>query len=347
MRAVILNGIGDVSVEEVDDPGLSGPDGIIVEVERTAICGSDLHLYHGEMAAPGTHLGHEAIGRVIEVGADVRTVGVDDRVLVSGVIGCGACIECVKGWPMRCLQAQSKVFGVSPDLDGGQAEYLAVPAADVSVHAIPDAVTDEAAVLLTDILPTGFIGARRADITPGSTVAVIGCGPVGICAIRAAALYSPARILAVDPVAHRRAHAERLGAEAIDPTDGGTMPQLLEATGGRGPTSIIEAVGRDETINDAVMSIAPGGTVSVIGATSNLAHPFPMAIAMVKGLTFRIAIADIPSTWDNLIPLVASGHLVPDDVFSHRMGLSEAADAYRIFDGRSDDVMKVLLDPRA
>jgi threonine dehydrogenase-like Zn-dependent dehydrogenase len=347
MRAVVLNGPHDVSVEQVDDPVLPGPDGIVVAVERTAICGSDLHLYHGEMAPPGVHLGHEFIGRVLDAGPEVRTVRGGDRVLVSGVVGCGHCMQCLTGWPMRCLAAGSQVFGTSLDLAGGQAEAVAVPAADSFVHAIPDGVTDEQAVLLTDILPTGFLGARRADITPGSTVAVIGLGPVGICALRAAQLHSPARILAVDPVAHRRAHAERLGAEPIDPTDGGTMAQLLEATGGRGVPSVIEAVGRDDTINDAIMSVAPGGTVSVIGVSTNLAHPFPMVIAMYKGITFRICVADIPATWPFLVPLVASGKLHPEDVFTHRMALSDAAEAYRIFDARDDSVIKVLLDPTA
>ena len=345
MRAVVLGGPGQVTVEEVDDPRLSGPDGIVVQVERTAICGSDLHLYHGDMAQPGVHLGHEFIGRVAETGAEVRSVAVGQRVLVSGVIGCGHCLECVNGWPMRCLRAGSRVFGTSLELAGGQAEAVAVPAADTSVHPIPDGITDEAAVLLTDILPTGYLGASRADLTPGCTVALIGLGPVGICALRAAQLFSPARILAVDPVPHRRAHAERLGAEVLDPGDGGAVAQLLEATGGRGPDAVIEAVGRDETINDAVMSVKPGGTVSVIGVSTNMAHPFPMAVAMFKGITFRICVADIPSTWPALVPLVAAGRLQPEDVFTHRMGLSEAAEAYRIFDARDDGVVKVLLDP--
>ncbi len=346
MRAVVLNGAHDVSVETVDDPVLSGPDAIIVEVERTAICGSDLHLYHGDMAQPGVHLGHEFIGSIVETGAEVQTVATGDRVLVSGVIGCGTCAECRNGWPMRCLNAGSQVFGTSAELPGGQSEFVAVPAADTSVRVIPEAVSVEQAVLLTDILPTGFIGARRADIEPGSTVAVIGLGPVGICALRSAMLYSPARVLAIDPVAHRRAHAERLGAQAIDPSDGGAVAQILEATGGRGADSVIEAVGHDQTINDAIMSVKNGGTVSVVGVSTNLAHPFPMAIAMFKGITFRICVADIPSTWDNLIPLVENGRLHPEDVFTHHMGLSEAAEAYRIFDSRDDGVMKILLDPR-
>ena len=335
-----------MSVETVDDPELTGPDGIVVEVERTAICGSDLHLYHGDMAAPGVHLGHEFIGRVLEVGSEVRSVAPDQRVLVSGVIGCGRCRQCITGWPMRCLAGGSRVFGTSLELPGGQAELVAVPAADTSVHVIPEAISDEQAVLLTDILPTGYLGAERADIRPGSTVAVIGLGPVGICALRAAQLFSPARILAVDPVSHRRAHATRLGAEVIDPAAGDVAAQLLEATGGRGVDSVVEAVGHDATINDAIMSVRPGGTVSVVGVSTNMAHPFPMAVAMFKGITFRICVADIPSTWDVLIPLVAGGRLEPEDVFTHRMGLSDAAEAYRIFDARDDDVMKVLLDPR-
>jgi alcohol dehydrogenase len=346
MRAVVLNGPGDVSVEDVDDPVLPGSDGVVLRVESTAICGSDLHPYHGDGSRPGMRLGHEFIGTVVEVGAEVRSVRQGDRVLTSGVIGCGRCGQCRTGWPMRCEAHASAVFGSAMgELHGGQAEAVAVPAADAFVTAIPEAVTDEQAVLLTDILPTGFIGARRADIAPGSTVVVIGLGPVGICALRAAQLYSPARILAVDPVAHRRDHAERIGAEAVDPTDGGALARIMEVTGGRGADSVIEAVGRDETINDAIMAVKPGGTVSVVGVSSNLAHPFPMAIAMVKGITFRICIADIPSTWDNLIPLVSSGKLAPEDVFTHRMPLSEAREAYRLFDARDDGVVKVLLDP--
>ncbi len=347
MRAVVLNGAHDVSVETVDDPVLTGSDGIVVAVERTAICGSDLHLYHGDMAQPGVHLGHEFIGSVVETGRDVRTASTGDRVLVSGVIGCGDCAECRNGWPMRCLNGGSQVFGTTAELPGGQAEFVAVPAADTSVRVIPESVGIEQAVLLTDILPTGFLGARRADIEPGSTVAVIGLGPVGICALRSALLYSPARILAIDPVAHRRAHAERIGVETIDPTDGGAMAHVLEATGGRGADAVIEAVGHDETITDAIMCVKNGGTVSVVGVSTNLAHPFPMAIAMFKGITFRICVADIPATWDNLIPLIENGRLHPEDVFTHHMGLSEAAAAYRIFDGREDGVMKILLDPRS
>ena len=170
MRAVVLNGERDVSVEEVPDAGVPGPDGLLLRVERTAICGSDLHLYHGPMTIPGVHLGHEFVGTVEEVGPAVTTVTKGDRVLVSGVIGCGVCAACRAGDVVVCSNAGTKVFGTSLELHGGQAEAVAVPAADASVVKIPEGITVEQAVLLTDILPTGYLGAQRADITPGDTV---------------------------------------------------------------------------------------------------------------------------------------------------------------------------------
>ena len=216
MRATVLNGPRDVSLETVPDPVLPGPEGIIVTVERTAICGSDLHLFHDAPTGTGIRLGHEAIGTVAEVGAHVRNVARGDRVLVSGVIGCGTCGPCLAGQPNVCLNDKAAAFGTMPDLPGGQAEAMAVPFADLFALRIPEGVADEEAVLLTDILPTGYLGALRASIRPGATVAVIGLGPVGIMALQCAALFGPARILAVDQVPERLARAERLGAEPID-----------------------------------------------------------------------------------------------------------------------------------
>ncbi|MEO7430259.1 MAG: alcohol dehydrogenase catalytic domain-containing protein, partial [Acidimicrobiales bacterium] len=177
MRAVVLRGVRDIVVEDVPDAVVPGADGLLLRVDRTAICGSDLHLYHGPMTIPGAHLGHEFVGTVEEVGADVRTVRAGDRVLVSGVIGCGACAACRAGDVVVCLNAGTKVFGTSLELHGGQAEAVGVPAADASVLKIPEGISDEQAVLLTDILPTGYLGAQRADITPGDVVVVIGLGP--------------------------------------------------------------------------------------------------------------------------------------------------------------------------
>ena len=348
MRAVVLQGERDVSVETVPDAGVPGPDGLLLRVERTAICGSDLHLYHGGLlGTPGVRLGHEFIGTVDDVGREVTSVRAGDRVLVSGVIGCGRCPRCRSGDPITCLVTTPTAFGTSLDLPGGQAEAVAVPAADASVLRIPDGITDEQAVLLTDILPTGYLGAQRADIQPGHTVVVVGLGPVGVFALQCAQLYGPARVLAVDVVPDRLARAEALGAEPVDASDGGTVAAVLAATGGRGADAVIEAVGADQTISDALFCAAPGATVSIIGVSTNLALPVPMPLLLFKRLTVRSTYASIPGTWPALLPLVEQGRLRPEAVFTHRMGLSEAAEAYRIFDAREDGVLKVLLDPTA
>ncbi len=252
MRATVLNGPRDVSLETVPDPVLPGPEGIVVTVERTAICGSDLHLFHDAPTGTGIRLGHEVIGTVAEAGPHVRSLARGDRVLVSGVIGCGVCTPCLAGQPNVCLADKAAAFGTMPDLPGGQAEAMAVPFADVFALRIPEGVADEEAVLLTDILPTGYVGALRASISPGATVAVIGLGPVGIMALQCAALFGPARILAVDQVPERLARAARLGAEPIDARIAPGAVQVMEATGGRGADSVIEAVGADATVLDAV-----------------------------------------------------------------------------------------------
>jgi alcohol dehydrogenase len=345
MRATVLNGPGDVTVESVDDPTLPDAASIIVAVSHTAICGSDLHLYHGQYGSPGIRLGHEFIGEVVEAGDEVRLMSIGDRVLVSGVIGCGQCDQCRAANPVRCAVGFPRVFGNGLDLPGGQAELVAVPAADTSCHVIPESITPEQAVMLTDILPTGYYGARNAEVRPGDTVAVIGLGPVGIFALQSAQVMGAARILAVDTVPERLAHAERLGAIPVDVSDGGTPPAILAHTQGRGVDAAIEAVGADQTISDAIYSTRAGGTVSVIGANLGMEFSFPMGLAFLRDLTFRIGLCPVQSTWPELIPLVASGRLQPEHVITHRMGLSEATEAYRLFEAREDGVLKVLLDP--
>jgi alcohol dehydrogenase len=346
MRATVLNGPGDISVETVDDPTLADRESVVVEVTHTAICGSDLHLYHGLHATPGLHLGHEFVGRVVEAGSEVRTVSVGDHVLVSGVIGCGRCEHCRRGDVVRCAAGMPRVFGHSLDLPGGQAELAAVPAADTACRVVPEGVTPDEAVLLTDILPTGYYGARNAEVAPGDTVAVIGMGPVGVFALQSALVMGAATVYAVDTVPERLAHAETLGAVPIDASQG-TVAQLLHHTQGRGVDATIEAVGVDQTVTDALYATRAGGIVSVIGANLNMEFPFPLAVAFLRDLTFRVGICPIQTTWDALIPLVASGRIEPAEVFTHRLPLSQAAEAYRLFDSRDDGVLKVLLDPTA
>ncbi len=347
MRAVVLTGERSVEVRDVDDARLPGPDGVLVRVERTAICGSDLHLYHGDIPAVGVHLGHEFIGTVSEAGAGVRRLAVGDRVLVSGIIGCGRCPACVAGDPALCASGAMSVFGTTPELPGGQAEAVGVPCADTFARRIPAGIDDDQAVLLTDILPTGYLAAERAGIRPGATVAVIGLGPVGVLALQCAQLFGPARVLALDPVADRLERAGALGAEPVDAGGGDGVARLLEATGGRGADAVIEAVGRDETIVDAIGAAAPGGTVSIVGVSMNMALPFPVAAALFKKLTIRLTVAAIPATWDTLVALLTSGRLAPEGIVTNHLGLSQAAEAYRIFDRHDEGVLKVVLDPGA
>jgi alcohol dehydrogenase len=345
VRATVLEGPRTVRVEDVADPVLPGPDGIIVTVERTAICGSDLHLYHDAPTGTGIRLGHEAIGTVAEAGSHVRTHRRGDRVLVSGVIGCGTCRACLAGQPNVCLAGKAAAFGTMPDLPGGQAEAMAVPSADLFALPIPEGVADEEAVLLTDILPTGYLGAQRADIRPGSTVVVVGLGPVGIMALQCARLFGPARILAVDQVPERLARAERLGAEPIDAGEVPGSAQVLEATHGRGADSVIEAVGADATVVDALSCVTAGGTVSIVGVNLSPALAIPMGAVFLKSLTVRTVFAPVPGTWPFLVPLVQSGRLDLSGTFTHHMGLAQAPEAYELFDSRSDGVLKVLLTP--
>jgi threonine dehydrogenase-like Zn-dependent dehydrogenase len=290
-------------------------------------------------------MGHEFIGTVTDVGSDVLRVRPGDRLLVSGIVACGRCAPCRRGDPVTCELSRTAAFGTTPDLPGGQAEAVSVPAIDAFSRPIPSWLGVDEAVLLTDILPTGYLGARRADISPGDTVVVIGLGPVGVMALQCAQLFGPSRVLALDVDAGRLARASALGAEPIDASEAGGVPAVLEATGGRGAHAVIEAVGHDATVAAAVQCAAPGGTVSVIGVTLNMALPMPMGLVFLRALTLRATMASIPGTWDALLPLLESGRLQPAPVFTHRLGLSKAPDAYRIFDNHEDGVLKVLLDP--
>ena len=347
MRALIYHGPREIRCDEIDDPSPTDTDSVVVEVEATAICGSDLHNYHGDMGeACGYGIGHEAVGTIVEKGSGVRRLSVGDRVIVPGIVGCGGCAPCLAGAVNSCEIGVSAVFGNNMGLGGAQAEALAVPRADFALRTIPDDISTDQAVLLTDILPTGYYGAQRAEIEPGQDVAVIGAGPVGIMAIMSAQVLGAARVFALDSVAERLAVAEGIGAIPCNVADGG-VDAVRSATAGIGLRALVEAVGSDEAIQTAIGLARPGGVVSVVGANFNLDFSFPMAIAMARSLTFRIGICPIPQTWPALVPLVASGSLAPEFVFTHRFGLSDGARAYELFDGRTDGVMKVMLDPRS
>lgn len=341
MRHVIIERPGHVVVAEAPDPVPPGPDGAVVAVDVAAICGSDLHFYDGDldlhMAVP---VGHEFVGTVVDVGPEVRRIRIGDRVLCASVAGCGRCDGCATGDPARCVDGP-KIFG-SGMLPAGQATAVAVPAADFQLLVVPDGIDDEAALLLTDNLCTGWAGAERSDLAPGGTVVVLGLGAVGQCAVRSALAQGAGRVLVADPVGGRRDRAVAHGAEELI---GPPVEAVLEATGGRGADAVIDAVATDASLDAATAMVRAAGTISVIGVHDPTPFPMPALGALLRSLTFRFTVAPVHRTWAALVPLVKSGALDTNGIFTHEFALDDAAEAYRIVAGRSPECMKVLLRP--
>jgi threonine dehydrogenase-like Zn-dependent dehydrogenase len=343
MKAVVLRGPGDVAVQEVADPSLREPGDAIVAVRATAICGADLFPFHGLTPGfeAGTVLGHEFAGEVTEVGSGVERVRPGQRVVNASMISDGTCPSCVAGRVTQC-EARS-LFGYSgvyPRLDGGQAELVRVPQADRALRVLPDEVSDEAAVFLADILPTGFAAVGRGGVAAGDTVAVVGCGPVGLMAVLCAAGVA-GRLIAVDGVAARRELAERLGAEAAAPEEAAAV--VAEATGGLGADVVIEAAGSAGGL-DASLRLARGrGVVSVVGAHFEPDYPLDNALMFERELTLRFSIGDPTADGALLLSRLSSGELDPSTIVTHRLPLADAAEAYRLFDSR--EATKVVLSP--
>jgi 2-desacetyl-2-hydroxyethyl bacteriochlorophyllide A dehydrogenase len=340
MRVAVITGPGQVAIEDHDDPVLPGPGGAVVRVDRTAICGSDLHFYDDDIPMFPVAAGHEVLGTVVEAGADVASVAVGDPVLVASVAGCGSCDGCARRDPVQCVDG-GKVFGAG-ELGGGQAELLAVPAADFNLLRVPDGVDDEAALLLTDNLATGWAGAKRGEVTPGDTVLVIGLGAVGLCAVRSAFALGAERVLVADPVEGRRARAASWGATVLE---GPTVEAVLEATGGRGVPTVIDAVAKDATLDDAFGSVRAGGTVSVIGVHDLNPYPLQVLMGLFRSITLRMTTAPIHATWPDLVPLIQEGTLDTTGIFTHHFALEDAAAAYAAVAARTADCVKVTLAP--
>jgi 2-desacetyl-2-hydroxyethyl bacteriochlorophyllide A dehydrogenase len=341
MRAVVIDTPGSVRVDTRPDPVLPGPDGAVVQVTAAAVCGSDLHFYEGDYPIfDPVSLGHEAIGTVVEAGPDVHTVKVGDLVLISSVAGCGTCAGCATKDPILCASGP-QIFG-SGVLGGAQAELLAVPAADFQLLKMPENITTEQALLLTDNLATGWAAAKRADIPVGGTAVVIGLGAVGLCALRSALFLGAARVFAVDPVAARRDRAAALGAVAIPAP---AMQAVMDATGGIGADSVIDAVGNDTSLDDSLATVRAGGTVSVVGVHNLNPDPFPALTAGLRSLTVRLTTAPVQQTWPELIPLLQNGRLDVEGIFTTRLSLDQAADGYAAVASRSGEHVKVLLTP--
>jgi 2-desacetyl-2-hydroxyethyl bacteriochlorophyllide A dehydrogenase len=341
MRHVVIDDRHSVKVLDAPDPVPPDADGAVVQVEASSICGSDLHFYDGDIpVGAGFPIGHESIGTVVEVGSAVRRWRPGDRVLVASVAGCGHCDGCATGDPITCVGGP-QVFGAGV-LGGGQATAVAVPSADFQLAPIPYGVDDEAALLLTDNLNTGWIAARRADFRPGATVVVLGLGAVGQCAVRSALFLGAGRVLAVDPVAGRRERAAAAGAE---PVDGPTVEAVRSFTKGKGADAVIDAVANDATLDAALACVRPGGTVSVVGVHDMNPYPLPILTSLFRSLTLRMTTAPVHQTWAELLPLVAEGRLRTDGIFTDRFPLDEAAAAYDRAASRRGDSLKVMLLP--
>jgi alcohol dehydrogenase len=343
VKAVVLAGVGDVRVEEVPDAELLEPTDAIVAVRAAAICGADLFPLHGLTPGfeNGTVMGHEFAGVVVDKGDAVSGVEVGQRVVNTSMVADGTCPACRAGRVTQCSgRALFGYSGVYPRLDGGQAELVRVPQADRALRALPDEVSDDAAVFLADILPTGHGAVVRGGVSPGDTVVVVGCGPVGPMAVLCAAGVA-GRLIAVDGVAARRGLAERLGAEAVEPER--AADAVAEATGGLGADVVIEAAGSAGGL-DASLKLARGrGVVSVVGAHFEPDYPLDNALMFERELTLRFSIGDPTADGALLLGKLASGELDPTAVITHRLPLADAAEAYRLFDSR--EATKVVLTP--
>ena len=345
MRAVVYRGIERVEVAEVPDPVLVEPSDAIVRVGLTAICGSDLHLYHGKAPLePGDTIGHEAIGVVDAVGSSVKRFAPGDRVVVSFDIACGDCWFCRKGQTQLCEDFGFLGYGVfGGSLGGAQAELLRVPVADVNLLAVPDGLEDDRALFVGDALTTGVYAAGLAEIRDGDIVAVVGAGPVGFFCAQAA-LPSAASVLALDLDPSRLSIAERIGAIPVDVSARNAQTAVDEHTQGRGADVVIEAVGTPAAFERSVDIVRRGGTVVVMGVYTSEVVQAQIGVWWIRALQIRFAgTTPVHTWWKQAMAEVEAGRLDPLPIVSHRLPLDEAAHGYELFDTKQ--ATKVLLTP--
>lgn len=389
MRALTWQGTKNVSVETVPDPEIINPRDAIIAVTSTAICGSDLHLYDGVIPGmqAGDILGHEFMGEVVEVGRG-SPLQKGDRVVVPFTIACGSCFFCERTQYSACDNsnpadnqdlsekayghAMSGLFGYSHltgGYAGGQAEYVRVPFSDVGPLVVPDSLEDNEALFLSDILPTGWMAAENADIEPGDTIAVWGCGPVGLFAIQSAFLMGADRVIAIDHYPRRLNLARDLGAEIIDFRQSDVLEALREMTGGIGPDAVIDAVGmeshglaidnvldtvkqkigigadRGHALRQAIFACRKGGRISVPGVYGGLVDKFPLGALMEKGLQLRTGQTHVQRYMGDLLKRIEAGQINTTFLISHELDLEEAPLGYRNFSQEQNEWTKVVLHP--
>ncbi|MEU8712467.1 zinc-dependent alcohol dehydrogenase family protein [Streptomyces sp. NPDC048663] len=343
MKAFVFHGPGRFAWEEAPDPAVQEPTDAVVRVDAVTICGTDLHILKGDLpeVQPGTILGHEAVGEIVEVGSDVRSVRPGDRVLVSCISSCGRCSSCREGMYGQCRGGGGWILGHL--VDGTQAEYVRVPFADLSVHALPGTIDDRDAVLLADVFPTAYeVGVLNGRVRPGDTVAVVGAGPIGLAAITTARLFSPERIVAVDLAPARLDAAKHLGADAV--ADAREAPEQLvsDLTGGLGADVALEAAGVPETFELCTRMVRAGGRVANIGV-----HGSPATLHLedlwIRNVTITTGLVDTCST-PTLLRMAAAGLLPTAQLVTHTFPLELMAEAYDVFARAADTgALKVVL----
>jgi threonine dehydrogenase-like Zn-dependent dehydrogenase len=346
MQALTFRGIRQIRHESVPDPVLHDETDAIVQVERAGLCGSDLHVYHGRDAGQdlGTIMGHELVGRVVEAGRAARRHAVGARVVAAFSTCCGRCFYCARGLSARC--PEGALFGWVRDgvgLQGAQAEYIRVPHADATLVQVDDDLPADLALLLADVLPTGWHAARLGEIAAGDVAVVLGCGPVGLAAVLAAREQGAARVCAVDSIPERLALAERLGASPLS-LSGDVAAAILEATDGRGADAALEIVGSPEALRLAFDLVRPGGVVAVAGVHHEPHFAFSPAEAYDKNLTLRIGRCPARSLMEELEPLLRRRPELAS-IVTHRRPLADGPAAYRLFDLKQDGCVKVVFEP--
>jgi S-(hydroxymethyl)glutathione dehydrogenase/alcohol dehydrogenase len=383
MKATVFHKPGNISVDNVEDPVIENMDDIIVKITSTAICGSDLHIYNGFFPqAKDQVLGHEFMGIVEEAGSGVKKLKKGDRVVVPFPIACGHCYFCNEGSYTNCENSNIEHYGPEGDMlkgkggglfgytdlygnyAGGQAEYARVPFADIGPRKVPDNISDEQVLFLSDIFPTGWSAIDWAQLKGGETVAIFGSGPVGLMAQKAAWLQGAGRVIAIDPLKYRLEKAITVNkVETINPSEVDAIEAIRELTDGRGADVCVDAVGMEANRNvlekmkaainfetgsfkvmeDCFRAVRRNGTVTVVGVYASTYDNFPVHRLFDKGITLRFGQAPVQKYIDHLLDLVKQEKVVLNDIVSHRMPLSDAAHAYDIFKNKEDDCVKVIL----
>src|SRR5215471_11458369 len=345
MKALVYHGPGERSWDVVPDPVIQDPTDAIVRIDSATICGTDLHILKGDVpeVTPGTILGHEAVGTIVEIGNAVTTLEPGDRVLVSCITSCGRCRFCKEGRYGLCTGGGGWIFGHL--IDGLQAEFARVPFADTSVYKVPEELTDEQVLFLADILPTAYeVGVLNGSVDAGDTVAVVGAGPIGLATVMTAKLHSPGRIVAIDLDASRLAKAREFGADsAIDNGREDAVAVVQELTAGLGADVAVEAVGVPETFELCTALVRPGGHVANVGVHGHSAT-LHLETLWIKDVTITTGLVDT-STTPRLLNLIAEGRLDPTPFATHRFALADTLDAYETFAAASEtNALKVVLE---